>query len=282
MLSNTRLTAENNEITIIFCLHRFGWLKTRQIAALVWPKSADGGGYSMAQRTLRRLKLAHKVIPKLAPDGATIYALGRGGAKLLHDYEGLEHAKTTRDCMRSLPTYDHRALANDIAITWINKGNTTWTEHEIQAGRAPVKVLRGKIPDVLLDWSEQTIAADGEVVLAWVEVENSWKSNRDMDKLLGFFCAVLGAVDGQGLPRAFREPIDSVTSLGYGLIVVHNTGQMERIIRKLTAKKAAEPYEYDWVSIESELYIQVAAKSLKSVSQLLDEYPIYLQPYPHA
>jgi hypothetical protein len=270
MLSNTRLTAENNELGILFYLHRFGWLKTRQIAALVWPKSADGGGYSMAQRTLRRLKLAHKVIPKLAPDGATIYALGRGGAKQLHDHEGLEYAKTTRDCMRSLPAYDHRALANDIAIGWIAQGKNAWTEHEIQTGRAPVKVLRGKIPDVLLDWSEQTITADGEMVLAWVEVENSWKSNRDMDKLLGFFCAVLGAVDGQGLPRAFREPIDSVTSLGYGLIAIQTLAELERIIRKLAAKKAAEPYEYDWDSIASSLYIQGDMGTVMPVSRFLE------------
>ena len=268
MLSNTRLTAENNELGVFFYLHRFGWLKTRQIAALVWPKSADGG-YSMAQRTLRRLKLAHKVIPKLAPDGATIYALGRGGAKQLHDHEGLEYAKTTRDCMRSLPAYDHRALANDIAIGWIAQGKKAWTEHEIQAGRAPLKVLRGKIPDVLLDWTEKTLAADDEIVLAWVEIENSWKSNREMDRMLEFFCAVLGAVDNEGFPRQFREPINDLTSLGYGLIVIHTNAELKRILRKLAEKKAASPHAYAWDSIANALYLQGNTGKVIPVSGLL-------------
>lgn len=270
MLSNTRLTAANNETAILIYLHRFGWLRTRQIAALVWPESAEGGGYSMAQRTLRRLKLAHKVIPKLAPDGATIYALGQGGAKLLRDTQGLEEAKTTRDCMRCLTAYDHRALANDIAIDWIARGKKAWTEHEIQAGRAPLKVLRGKIPDVLLDWTDKTIAADGEVVLAWGEIENTWKSNKEMDRMLEFFCATLGAVDGHGLPRQFREPIDVTTSLGYGLIVIHTQAELERIIRKLSVKKAAEPYAYDWGSIATGLHIQGDMGNVFPVSRWLD------------
>ncbi len=269
MLSNTRQTAEKNEVIILAYLYRFGWLKTRQIAALVWPKSADGGGYSMAQRTLRRLKLAHKVIPKLAPDGATIYALGQGGAKLLRNYDGFTEAKTTRDCMRSLTAYDHRVFANDLAIEWIATGEYAWTEHEIQSGRAPVKVLRGKIPDVLLDWTEKTIAADDETVLAWVEVENTWKSNREMDKMLEFFCAVLGAVDGEGFPRQFREPINDLTSLGYGLIVIHTDAEVKRILRKLAEKKAAAPYIYAWDSIENALYLQGDTGKVIPVSGLL-------------
>lgn len=269
MTSDTRQIAASNETAILIYLHRFGWLKTRQIAALVWPESAEGGGYSMAQRTLRRLKLARKVIAKIAPDGATIYALGRGGAQLLRETTEIEDAKTTRDCMRSLPAYDHRALANDLAIAWIAQGKTAWTEHEVQTGRAPVKVHRGKIPDLLLDWSEKTVAADDEVVLAWVEVENTWKSNRELDKMLAFFCTVLGALDGQGQIRQYRETISHTVSIGYGLIVIHTQAETERIIRKLAAKKAAEPYEYDWGSIAHGLYIGDSVNTVP-VSRWLD------------
>ena len=269
MTSDTRQIAASNETAILIFLYRFGWLKTRQIAALVWPESAEGGGYSMAQRTLRRLKLARKVIPKLGPDGATIYALGRGGAQLLRETTEIEDAKTTRDCMRTLPAYDHRALANDLAISWIAQGKTAWTEHEVQTGRAPVKVFRGKIPDLLLDWSEKTLAPDDEVVLAWVEVENAWKSNREMDKMLGFFCTVLGALDGQGPVRQYRETINHTVSLGYGLIVIHTQAETERIIRKLAAKKAAEPYAYDWGTIVYGLYLSDRVNTVP-VSRWLD------------
>jgi hypothetical protein len=269
MLLDTRQIAASNETAILIYLYRFGWLKTRQIAALVWPESAEGGGYSMAQRTLRRLKLARKVIAQIAPDGATIYALGRGGAQLLRETTEIVEAKTTRDCMRYLSAYDHRALANDLAISWIAQGKTAWTEHEVQTGRAPIRVLRGKIPDLLLDWSEKTVAADDEVVLAWVEVENAWKSNREMDKMIGFFCALLGAVDGQGQPRRCREMISPTATLGYGLIVIHTYAERDRILRKLAEKKAAEPYEYDWGSIVTGLYLGDMANSVP-VSEWVD------------
>ena len=161
MTSNSHVTALRNELNILTCLHRFGWLKTRQIASFVWPASADGGGYSMAQRTLRRLKKARRVVAKIAPDGATVYALGRGGARYLNEFEGLD-AKTTTDGMRTLANYIHRTRANDIAIQAILSGRTAWTEFEVQTGKAPVRVLRGKVPDLLLDWSHKAATGEGE------------------------------------------------------------------------------------------------------------------------
>ena len=73
--------------------------------------------------------------------------------------------------------------------------------------------------------------------------------------MIGFFCTVLGAVDGQGHPRQCRETISHTVSLGYGVIVIHTQAELERIIRKLAAKKAAEPYAYDWGSIAYGLYL---------------------------
>ena len=145
MFLNSHETAQRNELNVLIYIHRFGWLKTRQIASLVWSASADGGGYSMAQRTLRRLKKARRVVAKIAPDGATVYALGRGGARYLKEREDLD-AKTTSDGMRTLANYIHRSRANDLAIQAILSGRTAWTEFEVQTGKAPVRVLRGKVP----------------------------------------------------------------------------------------------------------------------------------------
>lgn len=256
MTSNSHQTAQRNEIHILICLNRFGWLKTRQIASLVWPASADGGGYSMAQRTLRRLKKARRVVAKVAPDGATVYAMGRGGARYLYTMEGLE-TRTTTDGMRTLANYKHRTRANDLAIQAITIGRAAWTEYEIQTGKAPVRVLRGKVPDLLLDWSHRCATGEDEVVLAWVEVENSYKANRELDKLLSFFCEVLGAVDGSGAPRQTMEPLNETTSLGFGVIVIQTHAELNRILSKLATKQMAEPYAYAWNSIGYTLYIQM-------------------------
>ena len=70
----------------------------------------------MAQRTLRRLKKARRVVAKIAPDGATVYALGRGGARYLKEREDLD-AKTTSDGMRTLANYIHRSRANRKPLT---------------------------------------------------------------------------------------------------------------------------------------------------------------------
>ncbi|MEZ0246991.1 MAG: hypothetical protein ACAH09_10170, partial [Methylophilaceae bacterium] len=65
-----RAIARANEVRVLRALHRFGWLRTRDLAALVWqrwanqpaekhnlqPPIATASGLRMAQRTLRRLR----------------------------------------------------------------------------------------------------------------------------------------------------------------------------------------------------------------------------------
>ena len=73
---NGRIIATENEIRVLRGPHRFGWLRTRDIATLIWerwqlgpirqpdlrPVVATASGLRMAQRRLRRLVDARQVL----------------------------------------------------------------------------------------------------------------------------------------------------------------------------------------------------------------------------
>src|SRR5690606_15462203 len=92
-----RQIARENELRILRAMHRFGWLRTRDLASLCWRRWASKpsatpelgpviptkSAIRMAQRTLRRLRDGRLVITAKAPDGSSIYALSEGGARQL-------------------------------------------------------------------------------------------------------------------------------------------------------------------------------------------------------
>lgn len=198
-----RIIAAENEVRVLRALYRFGWLRTRDLAALVWqrwqsrpvgephlrPPVATASGLRMAQRTLRRLADARQVLRGQAPDGSLIYALSEAGARRLQQY-GVP-AASGKDLIRSFSTaqFRHRSIANEIAISGILAGYRVSTEREIAQDRWPgaAEGIAGKKPDVLL-------RADKRVY--WVEVERSRKNAKDYAKLLKWLKLV--AVDAAG------------------------------------------------------------------------------------
>lgn len=179
-----RAVARNHELNISRALHRFGWLRTRDLAALVFqrwastapaggptllPPVATGSGLRMAQRTLRRMRTARLVLDTLAPDGSVIYALSEAGARAL---QGIGVGATTgKDQVRTFsPThFRHRCIANEVAISAILEGFRASTEREISRGLwlGGKEGIAGKLPDVLLRSGS---------VLGWCEVERSKKN----------------------------------------------------------------------------------------------------------
>lgn len=194
-----RLLARENEVRVLRALHRAGWLRTRDLAALCFmgrwaakPSGPPGLGPTrptdsalrMAQRTLRRLRAGRLVISAQAPDGSIIYALSEGGARLLKD-AGLA-AVSGKDLVRgfSAAYFRHRCIANEIAISGIVQGFRVSTEREIAQGfwLGGDAGIAGKRPDVLLRSGNQV----------WhVEVEHSRKSQRDYAALLVWLAKVL-------------------------------------------------------------------------------------------
>lgn len=186
-----RAQARKNEVSVLRALHRFGWLRTREIGAIGWQPWADkpastpslsppeptSSAVRMAQRTLRRLKQQRQVLSATAPDGSQIYALAEAGARVLQDI-GVP-AASGKDLMRafSVGHYRHRSIANQVAVGAILAGFRVSTEREISRGLWPGGEvgIAGKKPDVLVrsptHWH-------------WVEVERSRKNAKDYEMLL--------------------------------------------------------------------------------------------------
>lgn len=192
-----RAVARENEVRVLRALHRFGWLRTRDLAALVWqrwarsptaepslkPAPPTAAGVRMAQRTLRRLREKRQVLSSHAPDGSRIYALAEAGARLLQQ-AGVT-AVTGKDLMRSFSTahFRHRCIANEIAVGAVVEGFRVATEREIAQGLwfGGEDGIAGKKPDVLM-------RGNGQVW--WVEVERSRKNAKDYARLLRWLGAV--------------------------------------------------------------------------------------------
>jgi hypothetical protein len=186
-----RITARENEIRVLRALHRCGWLRTRDLAALVWqdwarnpagepslkPPTPTASGLRMAQRTIRRLRDKRLVLSSQAPDGSIIYALAEAGARALQKI-GVA-AVTGKDLMRSFSAahFRHRCSSNEIAIGAIIAGYRVSTEREIAQGLwlGGEQGIKGKKPDVLIRSSD---------VVWWVEVEKSRKNAKDYAALL--------------------------------------------------------------------------------------------------
>lgn len=193
-----RQIARENETRVLRALHRFGWLRTRDLAALCWRRWASrpsgppsvgltpptASALRMAQRTMRRLRDARLVITGQGPDGSVIYALSEGGARALKD-AGVT-AISGKDLVRgfSAAYYRHRSISNQIAISGMVQGYRASTEREIAQGLwlGGEAGIAGKRPDVLLRSGNQ---------LWWVEVEKSRKNAKDYKALLIWLGKVL-------------------------------------------------------------------------------------------
>lgn len=231
-----RVVARDHENNILRALHRFGWLRTRDLAALVFqrwastapaggpslqPPVATGAGLRMAQRTLRRMRTACLVLDTQAPDGSVIYALSEAGARAL---QGIGVAATTgKDQVRTFSTthFRHRCIANEVAISAILEGFRASTEREISRGLwlGGKAGIAGKLPDVLLRSGS---------VLGWCEVERSKKN-------------AAGIAATRRLVEAVRETADQPHLLfGDGvshakIIFICTTAYQARLCRDLEA-----------------------------------------------
>lgn len=251
-----RAIARENDVRVLRALHRFGWLRTRDIAALVWlswarspsgepdlkPLTPKDAGLRMAQRTLKRLRDKRLVLSSPAPDGSVIYALAEAGARALQQI-GIA-AATGKDMMRSFSSahYRHRCIANEIAVGAIVAGFRVSTEREIAQGLwfGGEDGIAGKKPDGLIRTKD---------TVWWVEVERSRKNARDYARLLQW----LGTV----AQDAFRStgPMLLGEKVRWGKVVFICTPAFQaKLTRDLTAAGWKKIHIDALVSFETSLY----------------------------
>ncbi|WP_394672238.1 hypothetical protein [Limnobacter sp.] len=188
---NPRKVAILNRLKILQFVNRFGWLRTRDLACLVWlpsrrgdpgqppdflPASVTSSALRMAQRTIRSLLASGFLLQTKAPDGALVYSLSQRGADILRQ-TGVE-AKSGKDLLRahSIGYYRHRCISNEIGISAWLAGCKFTTENELVRGDCPyLNKAFGKVPDVLVRHFDHWF---------WIEVERSRKNQSDYLRLL--------------------------------------------------------------------------------------------------
>lgn len=204
-----RQIAKDNEVRVLRAIHRFGWLRTRDLAALCWrrwPSKPNGqpmlqatvptaSALRMAQRTVRRLRMSEMILSGRGPDGSVIYSLSARGARKLMN-AGIA-ASSGKDLVRGFSSahYRHRCIANELAIAGIVQGFRVSTEREIAQGLwlGGITGIAGKRPDVLM-------RGDGRVY--FIEVERSRKNAKGYAALQSWLGKVMqdhARVDGPRL-----------------------------------------------------------------------------------
>ncbi|MCA8137304.1 hypothetical protein [Burkholderia cepacia] len=198
-----RIIAREREKNLLISLGRFGFLRTRDCAALrpLWGRGATGeptleapvataSDIRMAQRTLRRLADARQVLRGQGPDGSVIYSLSEAGARRLQSV-GIA-ATTGKDLVRAFSSahFRHRTIANEIAIGALRAGYYISTERELSQGKSLIgERIADKKPDVLLRGADKQIF--------WIEVERSRKNAREYTKLLNWLKLVADDAKGE-------------------------------------------------------------------------------------
>ena len=168
-------------------LAHVGYASTRQVARAIW-RECDESSRKMAGRTLRWLLENGFIVTRRANDsinGEQLAAVTAAGATWLAEHDeplpcGKAHA---RDWLRH--AHSHRTACNSVyaAMCRLISEPGVWSELEVRAGLAPVcefaytfdDTQTVKVPDLV---------AENVSGLVWVEVENTWRSEKDLLKLV--------------------------------------------------------------------------------------------------
>ena len=192
-----RLVALANENRVLRSLHRFGWLRTRDLAVLCWtrwasragdelvltPAAATSSSLRMAQRTLKRMLKKRYVMSAQAPDQSIVYTLAAAGVRKLQQ-TGV-NAQSGKDTTRfSAAFFRHRCISNEIAIAAICQGYRASSDREISQGLSICGVggFHGKRPDVVI--------REGHDV-TFIEVEKSRKKVTEYKLFLTWLVTML-------------------------------------------------------------------------------------------
>lgn len=174
--------------TMIF-LARTGYGSTRQVARAVW-RGGDMSSRKMASRTLRWLLEQGYIVTKRdggSVNGEQLSAVTSVGAAWIAEHgEPLPGGKAhARDWLRH--AHAHRTACNSVYAAkcgMLDEERLIWSELEVRAKIAPIHQFAYtfdekktvKIPDLLAK-----LANGG---YEWIEVENNWRSETDLKKMI--------------------------------------------------------------------------------------------------
>jgi len=168
-------------------LARVGYASTRQVARAIWWR-CDISTRKMAGRTLRWLLENGYIVTRRDSDsinGEQLSAVTAAGATWLAEMsEPLPYGKAhARDWLRH--AHSHRTACNSVysAMCGLFPDTVAWSELEVRAGLAPICKLEYRL-DGIDTLKVPDLVADHANGLAWVEVENTWRSEKDITKMV--------------------------------------------------------------------------------------------------
>lgn len=207
---NKRELGERYRNVALLFLAATGYATTRQIAKALHGR-VTLSTRKMTSRTLQKLQADKLIVSKRESDAVNnvnselLFALTKAGAeKARGQGSSLVGGKIHgRDYLRH--AHKHRTMCNSVYVAWPTNG---WSELQIRAEDAPIQRIRfrgqqgeeSKIPDLLMESKEGGYE--------WVEVENSWRSEKDLQKVIDFMRAIFVK------PSAIQRVHFVVTSAG--------------------------------------------------------------------
>lgn len=167
-----------------------GYASTRQLAYAL-TGSTSKSSTVMVSRTVRWL-IAHKLVTERRDDlnHERLVALTKTGAQRIRDELELAGDRVhAHDLLRH--AHAHRTVCNSVYANYWHKGIEACSELEVRAGYAEnlssitykcnsEQEDVTKIPDLVV----KEFRKDGRSLRSWVEVENGWRSERDLLRLV--------------------------------------------------------------------------------------------------
>jgi hypothetical protein len=182
-----RAKGHNYREATLRALARLGYASTRQLARLLH-KQCTESTRKMTGRTLGWLHERGYIVTKRDGDSVAGELLAAitvaGAARLAEIGEPLPYGKAhARNWLRH--SHSHRTACNSVYAALYHQSTDfePWSELEVRAGLAPVCSFAYqldsqsmlKVPDLVMETDNG---------LEWVETENSWRSDKDMTKML--------------------------------------------------------------------------------------------------
>ncbi|WP_315122656.1 replication-relaxation family protein [Comamonas antarctica] len=184
---NKKEQGSTYRVNTLQLLSAVGYASTRQVARRVWGR-CDEPARRMASRTLRWLLVHRLVVAKRDGVGVNkannelLFALTQLGVDEArrHGPGLVSNKKHARDYLRH--SHDHRTACNSVyaALPYID----CWSELEVRTGECPISSFHYSVDGMAYSKIPDLIAIDEDGCYEWLEVENSWRSEKDLMKVV--------------------------------------------------------------------------------------------------
>lgn len=216
---NKRQMGATYRADTLLLLAATGYASTRHVARFLWGR-CDESTRRMASRTLRWLLNRRFIVSRREGDGIAmanqelLFALTQAGVEVVRKLgsnlvAGKVHA---RDYLRH--AHSHRTACNGVYAAWSDR---IWSELEVRAGDSPVSSFTYDLDGTEMSKIPDLIAQDG-TGFEWIEVENSWRSDKDLTKLVACMRDMFWPDSGSRITRMhFIVTVKSAMTIGQRL-----------------------------------------------------------------